>query len=114
MRRRNFNGRKTQVLLRTMSQTKLSLTVFLTDQATAVDITTYRPLLEVKEKWQSLVKWTYLSKINFTPIKSEVHLLTGTNAPQLLETWEVIGSQGNSTYTVKSVLSRVVNGRKSK
>lgn len=37
-------------------------------------------------------------------------MLIGTNAPKLLEPWEVINSQGNGHYAVRTVLGWVVNG----
>lgn len=37
-------------------------------------------------------------------------MLIGTNAPKLLEPWEVINSQGNGPYAVRTVLGWVVNG----
>lgn len=43
-------------------------------------------------------------------IKANVDLLIGTNAPKLLERWEVINSQENGPYAVKIVLGWVVNG----
>lgn len=37
-------------------------------------------------------------------------MLIGTNVPKLLEPWEVINSQGNGPYAVRTVLGWVVNG----
>ena len=60
---------------------------------------------------EDLTKWPYLAKVNIPSIKASVDLLIGTNAPRLLEPWEVINSCGNGPYAVKTVLGWVVNGQ---
>lgn len=43
-------------------------------------------------------------------MKANVDLLIGTNAPRVLEPWEVINSHDNGPYAIKTVLGWVVNG----
>lgn len=43
-------------------------------------------------------------------ISAKVKLLIGTNAPKLLEPWEVINSRGEGPYAVGTPLGWVVNG----
>lgn len=59
---------------------------------------------------QDLLKWLYLSKVHTPSLHADIDLLISTNAPKLLEPWEVINSQGNGLYAVKTVLGWVVNG----
>lgn len=37
-------------------------------------------------------------------------LLIGSNAPKMLEPWEVINSQGDGPYAIRTALARVING----
>lgn len=57
-----------------------------------------------------LTQWAYLNKVQLPSISAKVELLVGTNAPKLLEPWEVINSQGEGPYAVKTLLGWVVNG----
>lgn len=46
----------------------------------------------------------------FPSVKADVDLLIGTNAPKVLEPWEVINSGQNGPYAIRRVLGWVVNG----
>ena len=59
---------------------------------------------------EDLIKWPSLSKVNMPSIQAEVDLLIGTNTPKFLDPREVINSQENSPYAIKTVLGWVVNG----
>lgn len=59
---------------------------------------------------EDVEKWPYLSDVQIPSIEANVDLLIGTNAPWLLEPWEVVNSRGNGPYAVKTVLGWVVNG----
>lgn len=59
---------------------------------------------------KNLANWPYLSKVHIPSITANVGLLIGTNAPKLLEPWEVVNSHGNGPYAVWTVLGWVVNG----
>lgn len=57
-----------------------------------------------------LVKWPYLAKLDIPRIEANVDLLIGSNAPKLLEPWEVINSSGNGPYAIRTALGWVING----
>ncbi len=57
-----------------------------------------------------IAKWPYLSKVRIPCIQSEVDLLIGSNAPKMLEPWEVINSHGNGPYAIRTALGWVING----
>lgn len=57
-----------------------------------------------------LRKWPYLDHIHIPEIPAEVELLIGTNAYQLLEPWEVVNSQGDGPFAIKTLLGWVVSG----
>ncbi|GAA6227198.1 uncharacterized protein LOC115787620, partial [Lates japonicus] len=59
---------------------------------------------------EELDKWSYLSDVHIPHIKANVDLLIGTNAPKLLEPWEVINSHGNGPYAIRTVLGWIING----
>lgn len=61
-------------------------------------------------KQKDLTQWEYMKKVSITSIDAKVKLLVGTNAPKLLEPWEVINSQGEGPYAVRTLLGWVVNG----
>ncbi|XP_013856310.1 uncharacterized protein LOC106512188 [Austrofundulus limnaeus] len=58
---------------------------------------------------EELSKWSYLKDINFPRIHAGVDLLVGTNASKLMEPWEVVNSQGEGPYAIRSHLGWVVN-----
>lgn len=57
-----------------------------------------------------LAKWPYLAKLDIPRIKANVDLLIGSNAPKLLEPWEVINSRGNGPYAIRTALGWVIKG----
>ena len=59
---------------------------------------------------EELQKWPYLSDVQIPCIHANVDLLIGTNAPKVLEPWQVVNSQGGGPYAVRTVLGWVVNG----
>lgn len=123
MQRLNVSGKRTNFLLRTMGQTAVSSAYSLVGlEVSDLDSNDFYALPEVitQKKMpvtvedmvtpEDLAKWPYLSKLNIPSIKANVDLLIGTNAPKLLEPWEVINSHGNGPYAIKTVLGWVVNG----
>ncbi|KAL0175038.1 hypothetical protein M9458_031006, partial [Cirrhinus mrigala] len=58
---------------------------------------------------ETLVKWPYLAGLIPPKIEANVDLLIGSNAPRLLEPWEVINSHGNGPYAIRTVLGWVIN-----
>ncbi|KAK0149192.1 hypothetical protein N1851_010280 [Merluccius polli] len=61
-------------------------------------------------KTEFLRNWSYLDHINVPEIPAEVELLIGTNASQLMEPWEVVNSQKDGPFAIKTLLGWVVSG----
>lgn len=59
---------------------------------------------------EEVAKFPYLSKVHFPNIKANVDLLIGSNAPRILEPWEIVNSCGTGPYAIRTVLGWVVNG----
>lgn len=57
-----------------------------------------------------MAKWFYLGNINLHDVDSNVDLLIGTNAAKVMEPWEVINSQGEGPYAVRTRVGWVING----
>ena len=55
-------------------------------------------------------KWPYLKEVHIPHIDADIGLLIRMNAPKLLEPRQVINSQGDVPYAVRTVLGWVVNG----
>lgn len=55
-------------------------------------------------------RWSYLKEISLTEVDAEVELLIGVNIPKAMEPWQVINSQDDGPYAVKTLLGWVVNG----
>jgi hypothetical protein len=58
---------------------------------------------------QDLEGWKYLKGIKVPSLEAEVELLIGINTLKLIEPWEIINSQGEEPYAVRT-LGWVVNG----
>lgn len=123
MQKLNVTGRRTSLLLRTMGQEKIVPAYSLTDlEITGLDSNDFLMLPEIFTQKEmpvtvedmvtpeDLTKWPYLSKIHIPSIKANVDLLIGTNAPKIMEPWEVINSRGNGPYAIRTVLGWVING----
>ncbi|KAL2083621.1 hypothetical protein ACEWY4_021394 [Coilia grayii] len=59
---------------------------------------------------EDLKKWPYLSGIQLPQIDSDVELLIGMNAANVMEPWQVINSQNDGPYAVRTLLGWVING----
>lgn len=59
---------------------------------------------------EELQQWPYLTDVQIPCTDANVDVLTGTNAPKVLEPWEVVNSQGDGPYAVRTVPGWVVNG----
>ncbi|KAK0152604.1 hypothetical protein N1851_005873 [Merluccius polli] len=123
MRRLNVTGRRTNFLLRTMTQKTVRPAFSLTGlEVAGLDSFDFHNLPEVITQKEmpvteddmtipgDLAKWPQLSKVHIPSIKADVDLLIGINAPKLLEPWEVIHCEGDGPYAVRTVLGWVVNG----
>ncbi|XP_072768487.1 uncharacterized protein [Nerophis lumbriciformis] len=61
-------------------------------------------------KQQDLKHWPYLNHITLPEIDSDIDLLIGTNASKVLEPWEVVNSQEDGPYAVRTLLGWVIYG----
>lgn len=59
---------------------------------------------------EELTKWPYLKELKIPHMNSDVDLLIGTNASKLMEPWEVVNSQSEGPYAIKTLLGWVING----
>ena len=123
MQRLNVTGRGTSFLLSTMGQETVVPAYSITDlEVAGLDGNDFYSLPEVLSQrkmpvttnniitTEELDKWSYLSDVHIPHIKANVDLLIGTNAPKLLEPWEVINSHGNGPYAIRTVLGWIING----
>lgn len=123
MQQLNITGKRTSFLLRTMGQEKVVPAYTMSGlEVAAVDSNIFYPLPEVFTQKEmpvtvenmitakDLVRWPHLSKVHILSVKANVGLLIGTNAPRVLEPWEVINSQDNGPCAIRTVLGWVVNG----
>nr|XP_055059768.1 uncharacterized protein LOC129443292 [Misgurnus anguillicaudatus] len=123
MRKLHLNGRKTKISLLTMSpKTTVSSYVVNNLEISSLNGKVFYGLPEVYTQKQmpvspaniveqkDLTKWPYLDGIYIPHIQAEVELLIGTNASKLLEPWQVVNSQGDGPYAVRTLLGWVVNG----
>lgn len=53
---------------------------------------------------EEVAKFPYLSKVHFPNIKANVDLLIGSNAPRILEPWEIVNSCETGPYAIRTVL----------
>ncbi|XP_076848178.1 uncharacterized protein LOC143493558 [Brachyhypopomus gauderio] len=123
MRMLNLRGRKTEILLRTMGQEKLVHSHILSDLEVAgleenkyVDLPSVftQPEIPVKKEnipqQKDLKRWTYLKEVCLPSINAEIGLLIGSNAHKAVEPWQVINSQGDGPYAVRTAMGWIVNG----
>jgi hypothetical protein len=61
---------------------------------------------------EDLSQWSYLRDVTLPKIEGKCHvgLIIGINAPQVMEPHEVIGSEGDGPFAVRTKLGWVVNG----
>ncbi|XP_071088902.1 uncharacterized protein [Haliotis cracherodii] len=61
-----------------------------------------------KEKF--IHQWPHLQDVTLPPIDAEIGLLIGNNVPRAMEPYEIINSDGNGPYAVRTILGWIVNG----
>lgn len=116
-------GKNCNVLLRTMGQTKTIKTTVITGMEVSgldtqdfiklpsVLTQTTLPVSKVNVPCQEdVAKWPYLSSIKLHELDADVDLLIGTDAPDVLEPWELINSQCGGPYAVRTRVGWVING----
>lgn len=55
-------------------------------------------------------QWSYLKGVQLHDIDEGVDLLIGTDAPRVMEPWELINSQDEGPYAVRTRVGWVING----
>jgi len=123
----NIRGRKTEFVLRTITQEQRVNSYVLTDlEVCGLEEQQYiqlpnvytQPDIPAKKanipQKKDLVKWSYLSRVQLPKLEADIGLLIGANAYKALEPWEIISSQNDGPYAVKTALGWVVNGPISK
>ena len=119
----NITGRKTNILLRTMSQEKSVSSDIITGlEVSAINQNIFIALPEVYTQRsmpvdtssiatsEDISRFTYLSEVCIPRIEADVELLIGSNVPKALEPWEVVNSKEDGPYAVKTILGWTVNG----
>lgn len=123
MKKLNITGRKSNILLQTMSLDK-SLSSYIVsglevssleennlismpDVYTQKDMPVDTSNIPTKEE---LYIRSYLSQTQFLKIPAKVELLIGSNTPKAIESLEVINSQKDGPYAVKTLLGWVIDG----
>ncbi len=123
MRRLKMTGMKKCILLRTMGHENVVNTSVLNGlEISGLSEDKFMDLPEVLTQKtipvskdnvlnpEDIRKWRYLDDVKIPKLDAEVELLIGTNAPKLLEPWEIINSEGQGPYAVKTLLGWVING----
>lgn len=123
MRQLNMEGKKTQILLRTMGQEKLessyhikglevcglkeNIYIDIPEIYTHKDIPVSKESIPVPE---DLENWPHLQGIQLPHIDADIGLLIGCDVHKAMEPWEVIHSEDNGPYAVRTILGWVING----
>ncbi|KAI3375559.1 hypothetical protein L3Q82_003887 [Scortum barcoo] len=118
-----IEGKKTQILLRTMGQEKLqpsyhlssleicglkeNIYIDLPEIYTHKDIPVSKENIPVQE---DLEKWPHLRDIELPQINADIGLLIGCNVHKAMEPWEIIHSEDDGPYAVRTILGWVLNG----
>lgn len=123
MNQMNVKGCKTEILLRTMGQENPTGTYEVTGlEVGDLEGSTYLDLPKVYTQSKipvskeniiteaDLKNWPYLREIQLKEIEADIELLIGTDVPQAMEPWNIINSQDNGLYAVKTLLRWVVTG----
>ena len=123
MQRLNIAGRRTSFRLQTMGQERVVPAYSLSSlEVSGLENNLFYKLPEVLTqkkmpvspdnivKDEDLAKWPYLSEVKIPSLMANVDLLIGSNAPRMLEPWEVVNSQGEGPYAIRTALGWVING----
>ncbi|XP_077978766.1 uncharacterized protein LOC144434185 [Glandiceps talaboti] len=119
----NTGGQKTKLNVHTMTETKVvnsyilkGLEVTDLDGNNVIQLPATYTHSEIPVSKKDIVKqeditrWPYLRNIHLPSINADIGLLIGNNVPKALEPWEVINSQDDGPYAVKTLLGWAVNG----
>ncbi|XP_057687730.1 uncharacterized protein LOC130913275 [Corythoichthys intestinalis] len=123
IQRLNMRKRRTNLLLRTLGQEKIIASHVVSGlEVSGLDDNDFIDLPDVVTQTRMPVshhniprqddvdKWPYLSDVKLQQIDSNIDLLIGTNASKVMEPWEIINSQGDGPYAVRTKVGWVLNG----
>ena len=123
MAKLNLQGRRSNILLRTMGQKKVIETHIVSglevagldssDYCSLPGVYTQRTMPVNKRnipQQNDINQWPHLKNIHLPELDSEVELLIGSDVPKALEPIDVIRSVGDGPYAVKTMLGWTVNG----
>lgn len=123
MSKLHIKGRKTSIMLRTLSQEKCIPSSLVTglevaglkssDFVALPDAYTQQEMPVTKDnviRKEDLSKWAYLQKVTLPVIDAKVELLIGSNAHKVMEPWEVINSEQGGPFATRTHLGWIVNG----
>ncbi|KAJ0002709.1 hypothetical protein NQD34_007858 [Periophthalmus magnuspinnatus] len=122
MHKLHLMGKKVNILLKTMGQEKVvssyvvpELEVAALRDDTFIDLPKAYTQLSIPVHRaniptnQDLTKWPYLRHLSLPQIEAGIELLIGTNVPRAMEPMDVIHSEKNGPYAVRTVLGWTVN-----
>ncbi len=122
-RRLNVQGRKVDMMLSTMNSKKRVESYVLTDlEVSGLEENNFVELAKVFTQksipvsmenipqQHDIDKWPYLSEVKLPQIDAGVEILIGNKEYKLLEPWQVINSEQNGPYAVKTALGWILNG----
>jgi hypothetical protein len=124
MRSLNLGGVKTKINLNTMTDVSKSVETYSVkgleicgygcDTIVKLPLAYTRQMLPVSKddipSQKDLDKWSYLQRIRLSTIDSDIGMLIDTDVPKAMEPWEVIKSEGDGPYAVKTLLGWSING----
>ena len=119
----NLSGKRANILLRTMGQEKVVSSYIVPElEVAALEDDSFIELPKAYTQLsmpvhkvniptnKDLTRWSYLKHISLPQIEAGIELLIGMNVPRAMEPLEVIRSEHNGPYAIRTVLGWTVNG----
>ena len=119
----NLSGKRANILLRTMGQEKVVSSYIVPElEVAALEDDSFIELPKAYTQLsmpvhkaniptnKDLTRWPYLKHISLPQIEAGIELLIGTNVPRAMEPLEVIRSEHNGPYAIRTALGWTVNG----
>ncbi|XP_035989441.1 uncharacterized protein LOC118561455 [Fundulus heteroclitus] len=122
-RRLQLKGKRTSIQLQTMGHKDIVSTNIISGLQVAAfnkndfiqlpDVMTQKRMPVSKRnvpQQEDINQWPYLQSIKLHNLDADVDLLIGTDAPKVMEPWELINSQDDGPYAVWTRVGWVING----
>lgn len=119
----HLSGKRANILLKTMGQEKVVSSFVVPElEVAALNDDNFISLPRAYTQYsmpvnraniptnKDLMKWPYLRHLSLPQIEAGIELLIGTNVPKAMEPMEVIRSEDNGPYAIRTVLGWTVNG----